>query len=64
MIALGCLLTAVMFVGLFGIVTVVCSSLMGQLCNGGFVRFLLKYFFINSMSCRMFARSLGSDVLD
>jgi hypothetical protein len=64
MIALGCLMTAVMFLGLFGIAALLTSTLVGHICNGWLVRFLLKYFFINSMNCRMVARSLGSDVLD
>jgi hypothetical protein len=64
MITLGCILTAILFVGLFGMATALLSSLTRTLCNGWWVRFILKYFFINSMGCRVFARSLGSDVLD
>lgn len=64
MIALGCLMTAVMFLGVFGVVALLATSLVGHICNGWCVRFLLKYFFINSMNCRMVARSMGSDVLD
>jgi hypothetical protein len=64
MITLGCILTSALFVGLFGMATALLSCLTRKLCSGWWVRFILKYFFINSMACRVYARSLGSDILD
>ena len=64
MIALGCLSSAILFVGLFKFASVITAFLLKLLCGGWLARYLLKYFFINSMSCRVLARSMGSNVLD
>ncbi len=64
MIALGCLMTATLFIGILFVASHILTCIAGLLMGGALVRNFVRNLFIGSMDCRLLARRLGSDLLD